>query len=99
MTKTPLITADELEIVQELYSVGKTDEGFTVLLDEHVDSRRWVEVYYRVFTNPQGEYLAYYYEVPSTEYQEGSEAEVTPSDVFRVEPREKVIIEYVKVKD
>lgn len=96
MTKH-LISEEEFANVQELRE-GDTHEGFTVIEDEYQESRRWVEVWRRVFSTPDGQLLAYYYERPATEYQEGSDTEPELSDIFPVEKQEVVVTQYVQKK-
>lgn len=97
MTKNaPLVTQDELEEIQDLWSKDEVSvpSGFVLVQDKMIDQRRWVTVHNRVVKTPDGRYLAYNYDTPSTEMQEGSESTVEPEDLYEVEPHEVVTIVY-----
>lgn len=73
------------------------DVTVKVLANQFVDSRRWVEVHFLVWEE-EGKLLGYYYERPSTEYQEGSESDYNPAEVFEVEGKEVTITKYKRKK-
>lgn len=62
------------------------------------DKRRWVSSYSQVFKDLKtGKYYDYFWEEPNTEYQEGSESDEVI--VYEVKPVEKIVIQYVLVKE
>lgn len=92
---TPLVTQSELEEMQDAWGERPTEpSGFVLIQEEMIDQRRWVTLNNRIFRTADGRFLSYNYETPSTEYQEGSETEVEPSDVFEVFPHEVLQIVY-----
>jgi len=94
-----------MSLLDEFQAQLATDENlsagdFEVLIpdarlvsDEFVDSLRWVEVWTAVFKRGN-EYVGLDYQVPSSEYQEGSEGE---SEVYVVRPVEVTVTKYEKV--
>lgn len=66
-----------------------------ILENEQIDSRRWVSIH-RIVWEENGTFYACFYEQGLTEYQEGSESEFDPRDIFEVEPTEITITKYVK---
>lgn len=95
MTKTPLVTQDQLEEMLRAWNGNPTKpSGFVMVEDQMLDQHRWVTVHERVFRTPEGRFFSFYYETPNTEMQEGSESTVDPSDVFEVIPEEVVTVVY-----
>ena len=102
MTSSSKIVTDEdfRKLRYNRLNVDTDLPGIKVLRNEHVDSLRWVEVWELVWSEGDGsKFFACCYEVPATEYQEGSETEFDPRDIYEVTPQEKIIIDYVRVKN
>lgn len=89
-------TVKTKEDFEELQRVGN-DIGI-VKSDEYVESRRWYELWELVWIENRI-YYGYLYEVPATEYQEGSESEFDPSRIYEVEPYEVTVTKYRKKED
>lgn len=73
--------------------------GLSVVEENLFDERRWVSVHEIIFTTSPDDYFGFLIERPLTEYQEGSETEPDPKDIYRVKPVEKTVTVYEKVKD
>lgn len=73
--------------------------GIKVLRNEQVDTLRWVEMWEIVWSEDDGtKFFAYLYEIPATD-EEGIESEFDPRGIYEVVPQEKIIIDYVRVKN
>lgn len=99
MTTSKIVTEDDFRKLRySALNVSSALPGIKVLRNEHVDSLRWVEVWELVWSEDDGaKFFACLYETPATEYQEGSESEFDPREIYEVVPQEKVIIDYVRV--
>lgn len=69
-------------------------EDADLVENEHQYSGRWTEHWIAVFRRGD-EFVALSYEVPATEYQEGSESE---SSVYPVRPVEVTVTRYEKCR-
>lgn len=91
----PKITESILADLRRTPEGTMTHDGYTVLADEFLEGgRRWVNMYRKVFTDNNSHFWAFYYEVPKTEYQDGSENELTLDDVHKVKLKKKTVIYY-----
>lgn len=77
-------------------NVFNPDDGITVLENEHIDSSRWTEIYQLVWSEGEN-YFSYVYDVPSTEYQEGSESEFDARNISEVKPVQVTVTKYVSL--
>lgn len=89
-------TADFDQLTYAALNVFNPNDGITVLENEHIDSSRWTEIYRLVWSEGEN-FFAYTYDVPSTEYQEGSESEFDPRGIIEVKPIEVTVTKYVEV--
>lgn len=87
------LLSDFQDVLKDEPTAGPHDFEDEVVSDLHVYSGRWTETHRAVFKRGD-EYVALDYEVPATEYQEGSEAE---SFVYAVEPYEVTVTKYREV--
>lgn len=90
ITRLPLNTPTEFRLEDG------TEGLVTVLENEYVDSSRWYEIHRIVWHEHHGNTYAYDYEIPATEYQEGSESEFDPSQIYEVTARLVQVIQYTK---
>lgn len=79
------------------WSPKSNDLGVEIVSNKFLDSLRWFELWEMVWREGD-KFYAYAYQVPSTEYQEGSEEEFDPNLVYEVEPFEVTTTEYRKKK-
>lgn len=99
MATSRITTEDEFEGIR-YQTVGEDNyaSGVVVLHNEFVESRDWVEVWELVWSENDGKDLfSYYYEVPATVYQEGSETEFDASLIREAVAEEVTIIKYTRV--
>lgn len=82
------------DLTYSALDVFDPDTGITVLENEHIDSSRWTEIYRIVWSEGEN-YFSYVYDVPSTEYQEGSETDFDPRGIKEVRPEQVVVTKYV----
>lgn len=80
----------------EFRLVDGTEGKVSVLEDEYVDSSRWFEIHRIVWHEHRGATYAYDYEVPATEYQESSEEDFDPSQIYEVTAHLVQVIQYTK---
>lgn len=93
VTESLIKTEDDFENLR--YGNYEKREGFKVVEDEYIESRRWVELWRIVWTEDNGQrYFAYYYEVPSTELQDGSENEFDAARIYAVKPVSVMVTKY-----
>ena len=95
MTKSKITNTEDFDdLTYAALNVFNPDTGITVLENEHIDSSRWTEIYRLVWSEGEN-YFSYVYDVPSTEYQEGSESEFDARNIVAVKPVEVTVIKYV----
>lgn len=97
MAKSKITNGEDFDqLTYAALNVFNSDDGITVLENEHIDSTRWTEVYRLVWS--EGEhFFSYLYDVPSTEYQEGSESEFDPRNIVPVKPVEVTVTKYISL--
>lgn len=86
------------------YEENLKDVQIEVVEREYVESRRWVEVWRVVFRDDSklGTFYEFYYDIPATEIQEGSETEYSDDEdvnVQLVRPVPRTIIKYVRAEE
>ena len=99
MSTSRIRTADDFESIR-YQEVGDTSypNGIVVLSDKYVESGRWVEIWELVWSENDGKDLfSYFYEVPATEYQAGSESDFDASGIAEVVAEEVTVIKYTRV--
>lgn len=85
-------TEDDFEALRDGYHDA---EGLKVVENEHIESRRWVEVWRLVWSEDNGEtFFAYYYELPASENQEGSESEFDAAGIYSVKAKTVMVVKY-----
>lgn len=95
MAKSKITNGEDFDqLTYAALNVFNPDDGITVLENEHIDSSRWTEIYRLVWSEGEN-YFSYVYDVPSTEYQEGSESEFDARNIVPVKPVEVTVIKYV----
>lgn len=97
MAKSKIGNEEEFDAVK----YGDSEVG-TMIQDEITGSGRWVEYNYLIWSeNHDGivVYFGYTYETPSTEQQEGSEADFDASEIHELFPREITVTKYFNQKE
>lgn len=97
MAKSKIVNKDDFDdLTYSSLNVFDPNTGITVLANEHIDSGRWTEFYRLVWSEGEN-YFSYVYDVPSTEYQEGSESEFDVRKIQEVRPVEYTAVKYVDI--
>lgn len=100
------ITQQQAQELLELYRVGDTTEDwdnfdlkFKLIQSELIETKRWSHVYEVVYQDlTTGKFYSSIYSTGATECQDETPYEYEKEvELVEVEPKEKVIIEYVAV--
>lgn len=99
MATSSITTKEQFESIRYQTVGGDNYEsGITVLENRMVETGDWVTVWELVWDENNGRDLfSYYYEVPNTFYQEGSEEEFDASRIVEAVGEKIVIMKYTRV--
>lgn len=100
MATSRITTQEEFDSIRyQTVDSENYESGIVVLQNSIVETRDWVTVWELVWSENNGrDTFSYYYEVPNTFYQEGSEAEFDASEIVEAVGESVVITRYTRVQ-